>query len=233
MDLDPALAALRPLGGFFVLPSAGAPPGPPPPLTTAYAAARESASQEVYENPLIFRVRKVTVSVRAPEDRVAASIAHLGLAARLWSVALACAAVYDAVPDLSGLCWDADAGAPDDLWLPEVRPLPPAVLAEQVLTTHLDPLAAALHARYRLSSTLLRGNAASALVGSARQLGRQGYPGVESLAARLLDDPRLAGTFAGGRRRSCCLYYRVPGGGLCGDCCLDRVPRSSPHGRSG
>lgn len=24
------------------------------------------------------------------------------------------------------------------------------------------------------------------------------------------------------RRRSCCLYYRVPGGSTCGDCCLIR-----------
>jgi ferric iron reductase protein FhuF len=24
----------------------------------------------------------------------------------------------------------------------------------------------------------------------------------------------------GFRRRSCCLYYRVPGGGICGDCVL-------------
>ena len=31
------------------------------------------------------------------------------------------------------------------------------------------------------------------------------------------------------RRRSCCLYYRVPGGGLCGDCCLDRPPGREPR----
>jgi hypothetical protein len=26
------------------------------------------------------------------------------------------------------------------------------------------------------------------------------------------------------RRRSCCLYYRVPGGELCGDCVLSHRP---------
>jgi ferric iron reductase protein FhuF len=26
------------------------------------------------------------------------------------------------------------------------------------------------------------------------------------------------------RRQSCCLYYRLPGGGLCGDCCFQRPP---------
>ena len=43
----------------------------------------------------------------------------------------------------------------------------------------------------------------------------------------LLASGWLAGACGAGpayRRRSCCLYYRVPGGGLCGDCALDRVP---------
>jgi hypothetical protein len=29
------------------------------------------------------------------------------------------------------------------------------------------------------------------------------------------------------RRRSCCLYYRIPGGGRCGDCALDRAPTAT------
>jgi hypothetical protein len=35
------------------------------------------------------------------------------------------------------------------------------------------------------------------------------------------------------RRRSCCLYYRVPGGGLCGDCCLARRPNGRPADADG
>ncbi|WP_199808608.1 (2Fe-2S)-binding protein, partial [Streptomyces sp. NRRL S-146] len=58
-----------------------------------------------------------------------------------------------------------------------------------------------------------------------------------SLAAELLAHPLLtgAGTLDGTafRRRSCCLYYRVPGGGVCGDCCFTRPPRSSPRAPSG
>ncbi|MGW0334914.1 (2Fe-2S)-binding protein, partial [Streptomyces sp. NPDC003011] len=62
-----------------------------------------------------------------------------------------------------------------------------------------------------------------------------------ALAAELLAHPLLVGTgtFTGTltgtafRRRSCCLYYRVPGGGVCGDCCFPRDPRSSPHATSG
>jgi ferric iron reductase protein FhuF len=66
---------------------------------------------------------------------------------------------------------------------------------------------------------VLAGNAASALVGTARVLG-WGWP----LAERALARGWLAGALAGSRRTTCCLYYRVPGGGLCGDCVLDRVP---------
>ncbi|MGA5360518.1 (2Fe-2S)-binding protein [Streptomyces purpurascens] len=245
VDLDPDLAALRPLGGFFVLRTERAAARPLPTLAQAY---RETAP-DVCGNPLIFRVHKVAGALRAPELRVAASVAHLGLAARLWSVALGCAALYDRIPDLDArlLHWDADGSAPDDLWLSDVRPLPgdAATLADTVLHGHLDPLAAALRAHHRLAPGLLRGNAASALAGAARELDRWARrhdrtdtaARARSLAAELLAHPLLAGTGTltgtAFRRRSCCLYYRVPGGGVCGDCCFTRPPRSSPHAPSG
>lgn len=58
--------------------------------------------------------------------------------------------------------------------------------------------------------------------------------GIGRLTARLLATPPLAGTTVHSLtpdgqlvvpsvvRRSCCLFYRVPGGGTCGDCPLDR-----------
>ncbi|MGA5137037.1 (2Fe-2S)-binding protein [Streptomyces azureus] len=245
MDLDPDLAALRPLGGYFVLRTGGAAAGPLPTLAQAYAVE----SPDVCGNPLILRVGKVATALRTPELRVAASVAHLGLAARLWSVALGCAALYGRVPDLDArlLRWDADAGAPDDLWLSDVEPLPgdAPTVADVVLRGHLDPLSAALRAHHRLAPGLLRGNAASALAGAARELDRWARrhgrtdtaARARSLAAELLAHPLLAGagTLTGTvfRRRSCCLYYRVPGGGLCGDCCFTRPPRSSPQAPSG
>lgn len=245
MDLYPDLAALRPLGGYFSLRTGEAAAGPLPTLAQAYAAQ----SPDVAGNPLIFRVHKVANALRVPELRVAASVAHLGLAARLWSVALGCAALYRRVPDLDPrlLHWDADAAAPDDLWLPDVRPLPgdAATLGETVLHGHLAPLATGLRAHYRLAPGLLRGNAASALAGAAREFDRwarrHGRTGAaaraRSLAGELLAHPLLdgAGTLTGTafRRRSCCLYYRVPGGGVCGDCCFPRPPRSSPRACSG
>ncbi|MEU9332798.1 (2Fe-2S)-binding protein [Streptomyces sp. NPDC048290] len=240
MELDPALAALRPLGGFFVLRTVVDPdPGPvaaSPTLAQVYA---EPAS-DVYPDSLTSRLRKVERSLRAPEPRIAASIAQLGLAARLWSVALGCAALYGAVPDLAPrlLRWDPDASAPGDLLLTEVRPRPadPATLADSVLGGHLAPLHTALRARVRLADGLLWGNAASALAGAARELERwaraAGRPDAavrcRELTRALFGQPPLVGTGTfqgtGFRRRSCCLYYRVPGGGLCGDCCLGRPP---------
>ncbi|GGL65460.1 hypothetical protein GCM10010129_06270 [Streptomyces fumigatiscleroticus] len=239
VEPDPDLAALRPLGAYFVLRTCGPPQGPLPTLAHAYVPSPPD------DDPLALRVGRVAAALRAPEPRVAASIAHQGLAARLWSVALGCAALYGAVPGLDPrlLHWDAGAGAPDDLWAAEVRWLPadPGGLADAVLHGHLVPLAAVLRARYRLPAGLLRGNAASALAGAARELDRRARADVaaraRSLTAELLGHPLLAGsgtlTGTAFRRRSCCLYYRVPGGGVCGDCCFPRPPRSSPRGASG
>ncbi|MEU6810080.1 (2Fe-2S)-binding protein [Streptomyces sp. NPDC046831] len=254
MDLDPDLAALAPLGGFFVL-RTGRAPGPLPTLARAYgpppdrAGARTGEDPDVHDDPLTFRVRKVAGALRAAEPRVAASVAHQGLAARLWSAALGCAALYGRVPDLDAglLGWDPDGSAPDDLWLAEVRPLPAdaGTLARVVLDGHLEPLTAAVRARHRIAPALLWGNAASALAAAARLLERwargsgdaRAGAHARDLSARLLADPRLASagtlTRGGFRRRSCCLYYRVPGGGVCGDCCFPRAPRSSPHAASG
>ena len=185
------------------------------------------------------------MSLRAPEDRIAASIAHQALAARLWSIALGSAALCGRVPDLEPrlLHWDPDAGAPDDLWLAEVRMLPASAIDEVVREGHLVPLAAALRSRYGISAGLLRGNAGSALAGAVRQLDRWARAGgrtdvadrAHEIAAGLFTHPHLADTLdpATGRRRSCCLYYRLPGGGLCGDCCFDRPPtrREDPDAR--
>ncbi|MFE9095870.1 (2Fe-2S)-binding protein [Streptomyces sp. NPDC007264] len=212
------------------------PSGPPVPPVPSGPPDGPSGAWMLRADPLAFRVRKVARSLHAPEARVAASIAHQGLVARLWSVALGCAALHGWVPDLDPrlLHWDPDAGAPDDLWLGEVRALPAESLDAVVREGHLVPLAAALTARYRLSAGLLRGNAGSALAGSVRMLARwAGESGrtdvarrAPALAAGPFAHPDLSRSLdpATGRRRSCCLYYRLSGGGLCGDCCFERPP---------
>ncbi|MFI6335863.1 (2Fe-2S)-binding protein [Streptomyces sp. NPDC050535] len=236
MDLDPQLAALGPLGGFFVLRTGVPPRGPLPTLAQAYTAPQISTRKEVYADSVTFRIEKVAESIQAPEARVAVSVAHQALAARLWSVSLGAAALYGQVPDLDPrlLHWDPDSAAPDDLWLSEVRPLPVEAIGEIVRAGHLKPLAAALRSRHRVSTGLLWGNAGSALAGAVRQLdgwaranGRAevGHR-ARALAAELLAHPDLSATLdpVTFRRRTCCLYYRVPGGGLCGDCCFTRPP---------
>ncbi|GHE30906.1 hypothetical protein GCM10017771_47350 [Streptomyces capitiformicae] len=239
VEHDPGLTGLTTLGGFFVLRTGEPPNGPLPTLAEAYAARDadvEDERREVYANPIIFRVRDVARRVRVPEPRVAASIAHLGFAARLWSIALGAVALYDRVPDLDPrlLRWDAAASAPDELWLTEVRSLPADRIGEVVRDGHLVPLAAALRAQLPVSARLLWGNAASALMGAVGRLDRWGHTNgrtevgsrARALAAELLAHPDLSGTLdpVTYRRRSCCLYYRIPGGGLCGDCCFDRPP---------
>jgi hypothetical protein len=246
VDLAPGLAALRPLGGFFVLRTGAPPHGRLPTLAQVYA---QPAAGPHDSRPLDARVRAVARGIRAPEPRVAASVAHQALAARLWSAALGCAALYGRIPDLDPrlLHWDPAAQAPEDLWLTEVRarPADASTVADVVLHGHLEPLAAALRARHRLAPGLLRGNAASALASTGRLLaawardhGRPEAAGrARELTARLLTHPLLHGagtlTGTGFRRRSCCLYYRVPGGGLCGDCCFARPPGSSSQAVSG
>ncbi|WP_406264162.1 (2Fe-2S)-binding protein [Actinacidiphila glaucinigra] len=203
------------------------------PLAEVYAGRPSPA--------LTARVAEVGRRLGTPERRVAASLAQQGLAARLWSVALGPAALTDRMPDLSGgrLWWHPGRSAPDELWLPDDAPRVPAGrLREDVLLGHLVPLCESVHAVSGAAPGLLWGNAASALAGTLRVLhswclGEGARPGAApravALAEELMADPLLRG--AGGLRltgpgapayvrRSCCLYYRVPGGGLCGDCAL-------------
>ncbi|MGW1884648.1 (2Fe-2S)-binding protein [Streptomyces sp. NPDC001970] len=225
MDWDEAAS----VGGYFAV-RTGEPGTGNLPIARLYAGDLA---------PLTARVDRVADRLRTPERRVAASIAHLGLAARLWSTALGPAALYGEFPDpaAAALHWDPDLPAPDDLRWTRARPLPGTVEAirEAVHHGHLVPLADAIRHDVRISPRLLWGNAGSALAGALRELTRwsraQGRPETArraaDLTAGLLDHPDLSGTVHGPalRRTTCCLYYRVPGGGLCGDCVFDRPPK--------
>ncbi|MER7949773.1 (2Fe-2S)-binding protein [Streptomyces sp. NPDC096079] len=224
-------------GGFFAL-RAGAPPtgGAHRPLSLLYAGE---------DGPLTARVDRVTARLGASERRVGASVAHLGLAARLWSTALGPAAIHGRFPDLdpAALCWDGALTSPDDLWWTGSATRPGTVdeLRAAVQEAHLVPLHAALRRDGAISPRLLWGNAGSALAGALRELVRwaraQGRPDAAEragvLVAGLLEHPDLAGTVRGPRlrRTSCCLYYRCPGGGLCGDCVFDHAPRTGLEAR--
>lgn len=225
------------VGGFFALrttaPETG---GAHRPLARLY---------EGEDGPLRARVDRVAARLGAPERRVGASVAHLGLTARLWSTALGPAALHGRFPalDPSELYWDGELTSPDDLWWAgsETRPGTVDELRAAVQEAHLVPLHAALRRDGHISPRLLWGNAGSALAGALRELTRwahaQGRPGAAeraaALVAGLLDHPDLAGTVRGPRlrRASCCLYYRCPGGGLCGDCVFDHAPRTGLEAR--
>lgn len=196
------------------------------------------------------RVGTVAERLGTADRRVAASVAFQGVAGRLLSVALGSAALTGRVPDLSSgrLGWHPARTAPDDLWLPRPEALPPsddvaAQIREEVLHGPLAVLHTATRAVVPVSGRLLWGNASSSLAGSLRVLHAwcraQGRPDAAAraltLAEGVLDDPVLCGTgtlSARGPgdpsfvRTTCCLYYRVPPGGMCGDCVLRHAPRA-------
>ncbi|MFJ5881357.1 (2Fe-2S)-binding protein [Kitasatospora cineracea] len=217
---------LAALGPYFAVRTGPAPPPGFRPLPELYDG----------RGPLAARIAEVGRVLGTGEARVAASTAHLGLAARLWSVALGAAVATGRVADLAGAWFALPPQGPFDLWVPGGggAPATAEVLERTVWDGQLVPLAAAVRAVAPLAPGLLAGNAASALVGAARQLGSvpQLRLPAAALARELLAGPALAGTGAatapggplGFRRASCCLYYRVPSGGLCGDCVFTRPP---------
>ncbi|WP_412539111.1 (2Fe-2S)-binding protein [Longispora sp. K20-0274] len=168
------------------------------------------------------------------DPRVAASIAFQGYAAKLWSPVLATVTEAGVLPDLTpaALRWRYRAGEPVGLLLSPAAGFAttnPIEVYELVVDRHLGPLLAAVRDRVAISERLLWGNAAAALAGASRVLGPASAP----LRSALLGLGRLAGTVDedSGLRRTCCLFYRIPGGGTCGDCVLNGRHRAGTRGR--
>ncbi|GAA2133187.1 (2Fe-2S)-binding protein [Kitasatospora kazusensis] len=205
---------------------------------------------ELLDDPAVLRDRVATVRghlaaaggqpPEAVEERVAASVTHLGLVARLASPAFAVAVLDGALLryDLREARWQPTPGGLFPLSLPLRAPDPvadPAELAGRLAAELLDGTVrdlAEAFAGFSVSPHILWGNTASAVNGAATAIGRsspQLAARARELAARLLELPPLrgAGTSAvdgsGFRRRSCCLIYRAApdhAGALCGDCAL-------------
>lgn len=189
----------------------------------------------------------------AVEHRVAASIYFLGVAARLVSAPVAMAALAGVVPVLTmdTVCWHPD-GSPLPLALigPAAHQVGAAeelatLLFDDVITPCVAPLADAVQYEFRLSRQVVWGNVASALAGAAAMISAVRPAAIEQtspLLERLLGMGQLAGagmslpgTSAAGprfRRNNCCLYYRIPGGGMCGDCVLRVTPDAPPSATS-
>jgi ferric iron reductase protein FhuF len=194
--------------------------------------------RELYADPepLAGRIEQVASVLGTEDRRIAASITYQGLAARLVSPLIASAAMYGLVPRWSvdslhwrhavtGLwpLWESDSSAtrPAEEWLP-------SAVAYALVEPHLLALEAAIRAQTSVSARTLRGNAISAVVAAGRLVARSRPDAArraESVVRGLLSTAPMSGTGSlsvgwGFRRRSCCLYYRVPGGGTCGDCVL-------------
>jgi FhuF-like iron-sulfur protein len=208
---------------------------------------------ELVEDPavLIDRVRAVRAHLAAaggqPTDavelRVAASVTHLGLVARLISPTLG-VAVADGLlleVDLEGTRWQHVLGGAFPLSVSrnadgagqranhEVDSLA-ALLASRVLNGPIRDLVEATRP-LSVSPRILWGNVASAINGAATMIATA-QPAwadrAQTLAALLLDQPPLRGTSSDGfRRRSCCLIYRAApnaAGPVCADCVLAGSP---------
>lgn len=192
------------------------------------------------------------------DERAAASVWFQGLASRFVSVALGAAALAGVVPVLEPhrVAWRPTGGGPLPLALtdpagrvadqPDRIPAPTAALAAlvhaHVIDTAVAPVLAAVRREFGVSPRVLWGNTASAVVGAARMLAAatpSATAPATALARAVLARPPLADAGDLGTtglhaftRRSCCLYYRTPGGGLCGDCVLrtrDRRRTGTAH----
>jgi ferric iron reductase protein FhuF len=167
---------------------------------------------------------------------LAGSSFQLGVAARLLSPAIGAAVTLGMIPRLTAtsVTWRATGhhfprfGVETVEWADGGTPGQAAtVIVSSVVENILDPLNEALRSTTALSPTVMSGNVISAANGAVTVLAMS-HPHAENrgraLVRALLDTDRLAGTgtFEHGRfvRRSCCLFYLAPGGGLCGDCVL-------------
>lgn len=141
------------IGPFFAVRTD--PPGPAGPRAEGYVPLAElyvagpPATERLEAAPPALRHRYTTVARQLGTDelRVAASLGFQGLAGRLWSLAVGCAALTGQVPDLEPrrLWWHPEHSASRELWLPDadvapdpVAPAPVADLAERVRATVLD-----------------------------------------------------------------------------------------------
>jgi hypothetical protein len=242
-----ALADSDAVGGFFAVSTREAEGADPSwrPLATLLAGG------DAGHDPFSERLDGVAEGLGAGR-RVAASLLTQSVAARPASILLATAVagVLPDLSPATVLHARAWAGGPVPLWAdpgrlrgtdldalggPEDARVA-AVIADVLAREHLAPLVAGIRARASVSPRVLWGNAASALAGAVRVLGEarpEQHAAALALARGVLAHAPFAGLGSfvadpahpsglGFARTTCCLYYRVPGGGKCADCLLRR-----------
>ncbi|KWX25894.1 hypothetical protein AFM11_00970 [Mycolicibacterium wolinskyi] len=232
--MDDTAALLREvaeLGEFFALPVAD--DGGWLPISTLLT---DTAMRDYTRRTQAAIASSMGVAESAVPLKAAASSLHLSIAARLLSPVVGAAVCLAAVPRLTTetVKWQRDSSHRPALamtradWVRVTDPHQAArAIAETVITDVFAPLNDTMRSAAALSPQVLWGNVASAANGAVTVLAqtqaaaeRRGRALVAALIATapLLD----AAEFAAGqfRRRNCCLFYQVPGGGYCGDCVL-------------
>jgi hypothetical protein len=228
MTLDQVVA----LGPFFAHeqhPSGTAPVAPAEPWRSMSELLDDPAVLE--ERVLATRAYLAAAGGQDPEAvevRVAASITHLGMVARLLSPALATAVLGDGVPplDLKRVHWQPILGGAFPLSLEP--PTTSRDLSSEVFEGFVPALNTATRP-FGVSDRILLGNVASAINGTRVAITNAAPELADragATAGHLLSHPTLRDTHTVDdtfRRRSCCLIYRAAPnheGALCGDCVL-------------
>jgi ferric iron reductase protein FhuF len=245
VDVRGVLADVAGLGPFFTVAT-----DPAEVVDPGWRPMRDLHSDPGPLHDRITHVRRVLGGADGSDrvdDRVAASIAFQGLAALVVSAPFAAVVLHRVLPQLTpaALHWRVSMSGPWPLWCPapEAVPVPgvdeaAVALAAALLDEHLAPLVTAVRAQVPIAPRVLWGSVASSVASGKRLVAVQRPAAAERAAAvaqRLLATGPLAGTGElrppqgpdrhwSFRRRSCCLYYRVPGGGLCEDCVLHARP---------
>ncbi|MBS1692357.1 MAG: (2Fe-2S)-binding protein [Actinobacteria bacterium] len=173
--------------------------------------------------------------------RLAASSFQLGVAARLLSPIVGSATLFGVVPLLApdSVVWRRENHSPIFAmtgldWAKTPGPADAArIIAMRIAPALFGSLNEILRTTASLSPRVSWGNVVSAANGAVTVLALS-HPHLErtgrSLVRALLDTERFAdtGDFTRGAftRNSCCLFYQLPGSGLCGDCVLASSPGS-------
>jgi FhuF 2Fe-2S C-terminal domain len=185
------------------------------------------------------------------EFRVAASVAQLGLCARLIAPALGSAVLGKPLPiDIMSAWWIPGLGGPFRLSLPETAfsartlrdgPTGAGEACAPLLRLLYGPIRSLveLTASMGVSRRLLWGNVGSAINGAAVMItaARSGLAReTAGVSSEVLRFPELAGSYRGQpvtsfRRQSCCLIYRIAKSAppeYCGDCILSERRQRRP-----
>jgi hypothetical protein len=233
--IDEALASAAQLGPFFTI----------EPHATRDLEQTWWPLADLPEAVLEKQLQVTSAFLGSSERRTVSSILHLGAAAALCSPLLAVAALHGFVPAVDAAQVDVGYPARGPLRVSLNTPATPVEsqallpeLAVGLIVNALDgllaPFTTALTAIEPIPEQTRAGNAFSALAAAARLIepaaaGRRARAIVDLAAGRsalLTGAGDLHWQQSGGghdyfRRRNCCLFYRIPGAGTCGDCVLD------------